>query len=190
VPKRQTILTTAQHLFGRYGLKKVTTDEIARAAHVSKATIYQYYGNKKDILADVVRNEMDELLGAIDAAVAAERTVETKLRAHLLTKIAAVHELINLHHVTNESLAELWDGAKDLRDKFLAEETRVIRDILQGGVDEGRLEIENVQATAHFMSLSLGSLECPWDVDGLNLTVPEQTDIMLDIMLNGLRKRE
>ena len=188
--RRQDILEASQHLFGRHGLRRVTTDDIAREAHVSKATIYKLYRNKQEILEAVVRKEMDELLSRIEAAVAAEDTVEGRLRAHLLTKIGTVHELINLHSVTSESLAEHWEHAAGLRERFVAEETRIIRDILAAGVESGGLVVGDVAVTAHLLAAALRSLESPWDVDGLDLSVEDQADAMLKILLDGLRRRE
>jgi AcrR family transcriptional regulator len=187
--KQTEILDSAQQLFGRHGLKKVTTDDIARAAHVSKSTIYNLYKNKEEILKDVVQREMAELSQKINAAVAAEETVENRLRAHLLTKINTVHDLINLHNVNSESMAEHWVHAHALQDLLLQEESRIIREILQQGVEDGDLDVANVEVTAHFMVVSLQSLEYPWVIEGLNLTIEDQVDQLLGVLLNGLRKR-
>lgn len=187
--KKQQILDAAQQLFGRHGLKKVTTDDIARDARVSKATIYQLYRNKREILSDVVRHEMDVLLARIKTAVAAESTVEGKLRAHLLTKIGAVHQLVNLHKVTSESMAEHWDQAPALRERFVAEETGIVREILAGGVDRGELEISDIALTAQLLAVALKSLEYPWSFPGKKLSVTRQVDHMLNIVLDGLRRR-
>jgi len=183
------ILEAAQGLFGRHGLKKVTTDDIAREAHVSKSTIYKRYGNKHEILQAVVRREMGELMHRITAAVEDEGTVEGKLRAHLLTKIGTVHQLINLHKVTSDSMHEHWEHAQDLREEFRLAESRLIRDILAWGVAEEDLDIPDIDVTARVMAVSLESLEYPWAIADLDLTVTEQVDVMLGIVLNGLRGR-
>ncbi|MCP4573895.1 MAG: TetR/AcrR family transcriptional regulator [bacterium] len=187
--KKQQILDAAQQLFGHHGLKKVTTDDIARAAHVSKATIYNVYRNKQEILLDVVSQEMDELLARIEAAVNEESTVEGKLRAHLLTKIGTVHKLVNLHKVTSESMAEHWDQAPVLRDRFVAEEIRVVREILTDGVAREGLVIADVEITSRLLVVALKSLEYPWALDGTDLSVPDQVGHMLTIVLDGLRRR-
>lgn len=183
------ILASAQKLFSAHGLKKVTTDDIAREAHVSKATIYKLYRNKQEILKDVVRLEMEELLTEIREAVAAQTSVEDRLGAHLQTKIAKVHHLINLHRVTRATMAEYWEEAEVLRKKFMLEESNILQGILDEGRKSGEFEVENVAATALFMVVSLQSLEYPWSVEGLNMTVQDQVDCMLDILLRGLRKR-
>jgi len=188
--KRPEILNAAQELFGRHGLKKVTTDDIARDARVSKATIYKLYPNKQAILKAVVRQEMEELLTKIKAAVAEHDNVEDRMRAHLLTKINTVHQLINLHSVTRESMAEHWGIANGLREQFVREEAAILEDILRRGEEEQDLEVADPRATAHFMVVSLQSLEYPWAVEGLEMTVNDQVELMLQILLNGLRRRE
>ena len=59
---QNSILDAAQSLFAQFGLKKVTTDDIARKAHVSKATIYKFYKNKSEIFDVVVRLEAERLI--------------------------------------------------------------------------------------------------------------------------------
>jgi len=62
-------------LFSQFGVKKVTTDEIARVAGVSKATVYRYYKNKHEIFLDVVKIETNAMLTAIKQAIDGETTV-------------------------------------------------------------------------------------------------------------------
>jgi len=183
------ILCSAQRLFARHGLKKVTTDDIAREAHVSKSTIYARYQNKQDILRAVVQMEMEELWHKIVDAVEEQPTVEAKLRAHLLTKIGSVRELINLHQITSESLAEHWEHAGRLRDEFVVREAAIIGEILATGVRREGLEIADIETTALLMAASLRSLEDPWAMAPLKLSLEEQVDAMLCIILNGLRPR-
>lgn len=47
---REKILTTADSLFVRYGVKSVTMDDIARELSISKKTIYQYFQDKKELV--------------------------------------------------------------------------------------------------------------------------------------------
>ncbi|MDY0094749.1 MAG: TetR/AcrR family transcriptional regulator [Candidatus Vecturithrix sp.] len=44
--KQQHILTTAEELFFRYGIKRVTVEEICQKAGVSKMTFYKYFSDK------------------------------------------------------------------------------------------------------------------------------------------------
>jgi len=58
-PKRSQIIATGKELFWKFGFKRVTIEEIAREAGVSKMTFYKYFPNKME-LAIVVLDEVFE----------------------------------------------------------------------------------------------------------------------------------
>ena len=45
--KRTRIVYAAQSLFIRYGVKRTSIDEVARAADIAKGTLYLYYESKE-----------------------------------------------------------------------------------------------------------------------------------------------
>lgn len=49
-------------LFQRYGFRKTTMDEIARAAGITKPTVYNYFRGKKDIMVALVEWEASRVL--------------------------------------------------------------------------------------------------------------------------------
>ncbi len=49
------ILQAAETLFYRYGLKKVTVEEICREGRVSKMTFYKHFRNKDDLILKMMR---------------------------------------------------------------------------------------------------------------------------------------
>jgi AcrR family transcriptional regulator len=51
--KQQQILETAEDLFFRFGIKRVTVEEICQKANVSKMTFYKYFANKIDLLKHI-----------------------------------------------------------------------------------------------------------------------------------------
>ena len=48
-PKRSQIIITAKNLFWKFGMKRVSVEEICREAGVSKMTFYKYFKNKNDL---------------------------------------------------------------------------------------------------------------------------------------------
>lgn len=63
-PKFQRLLETAKALFFRYGMKRVSVEEICKTAGVSKMTFYKYYRNKTDlakVLIDkIIEDQMEK----------------------------------------------------------------------------------------------------------------------------------
>ncbi|MBP6185723.1 MAG: TetR/AcrR family transcriptional regulator [Saprospiraceae bacterium] len=85
------VLSTAEQLFLRYGLKSVSMDDIANEAGISKKTLYQFVTSKAELVDQIVENHicqetnlMDELTGstenAIDEMLAISATVSETLK--------------------------------------------------------------------------------------------------------------
>ena len=187
--KRQEILDASQALFSKFGLKKVTTDDIARGAGVSKATVYRYFRNKSQIFHEVVDVEADQLLDAIRKAVAKENTVSGQFKAHLLAKMSKVGDLINFYHVTEDPSDGFWPHIAEVRNRFIKLETNLIKEILMRGIDTGEIIVNDVDRMARMMIVSLKSQELEWAVTRQENSLSEYVEMMIDVMLNGIRKR-
>jgi AcrR family transcriptional regulator len=62
---RQLIAQAARRLFGERGFEDVTVAEIARAADVSEATVFNYFPTKEDLFYSGLEAFEEELLSAI-----------------------------------------------------------------------------------------------------------------------------
>ena len=51
---KEKILTRAEALFLRYGIRSITMDDIARELGISKKTLYQFVDNKADLIQQVL----------------------------------------------------------------------------------------------------------------------------------------
>ncbi|WP_234736282.1 TetR/AcrR family transcriptional regulator [Tellurirhabdus bombi] len=56
---KERILTEAEALFWKYGIRSITMDDIARQVNISKKTIYQHFIDKEDIVYQVISNYTD-----------------------------------------------------------------------------------------------------------------------------------
>src|SRR5881398_3152040 len=62
---RQQIAQQARRLFGERGFEAVTVAEVARAADVSEATVFNYFPTKEDLFYSGLESFEEELLAAI-----------------------------------------------------------------------------------------------------------------------------
>ena len=58
--KYQSIIKTSRDLFMRYGIKRVTVEEICETAGVSKMTFYKHFKNKLDLALFILNREVEE----------------------------------------------------------------------------------------------------------------------------------
>jgi AcrR family transcriptional regulator len=78
---RESIAAAAALLFAERGFDAVTVDEVARAANVSRQTIFNYFGSKEEMFFDRDREAGAALVGAVRERAPGRPVVEV-FRAH------------------------------------------------------------------------------------------------------------
>jgi AcrR family transcriptional regulator len=188
--KKTEISRAARVLFAQFGLKKVTTDDIAKRARVSKATVYKYYKNKYHIFDEIVTDEIEGAIGAIDDAVEGKVLLVDKLRAYLNTKMDRVNTFANIYKITQETTPESQDYLEQIQIRFMQEEREIIRKILEAGIMNSELEVDNMDLTSHAIQMVLRFVEDASALPGMNIDKTLLRDQMLEIIINGVRRRE
>ena len=176
-------------LFGQFGLKKITTDDIAREAGISKATIYKYYKNKSEIFDEVVEQEAGQLLLAIKEAVEKAPTVKKKFKAHLFTRMEKIGDYVNFYRVTRESWGDFWPHVAHVRQRFLRGEAEIVKDILKLGIRTGKFKVKDVDLASYIMVVGLASLEYNWVLEDIGISLSGYVDAMLEMITDGIKKR-
>ena len=75
------VVDGALRAIARYGLAKLTVDDVAREAGISRATLYRYFPGRGAVLAAVVRSETERLQRGLDDALADATTLAEALAA-------------------------------------------------------------------------------------------------------------
>jgi AcrR family transcriptional regulator len=126
--KRAAILEAALGLFGQYGYRRTSIDDIAREAEIAKGTVYLSFASKEEIF----RALAESLLQRIDAAVREVRAGSGPIDARLLGVLEAKFGLFfetvhNSAHAAelmdskNRLSAEMFDSADRSYMKMLRE---------------------------------------------------------------------
>jgi AcrR family transcriptional regulator len=87
-----SIQDAAMRVIARKGMAAATMQEIAEEAGVAKGTIYLYFRDRDELVEKTFETAVTRLLERIDAAMAAESTVEQKIRAAMSAKFAFFRE--------------------------------------------------------------------------------------------------
>jgi TetR/AcrR family transcriptional regulator len=126
--KRRAILAQSARLFAQNGYDRASLVMIAQACSMSKALLYHYYHDKADVLFDIIRTHLDDLL---DRTAAAERDVANpreRLTALATALLEAYRDAEAEHQVQLNALHllpparrdELRGMQKALVDRFAA----------------------------------------------------------------------
>ena len=82
--RRALIVTAAAEEFGRRGHRDARMEDIARAAGITKAVLYDHFPSKGALHAEVVARASDELVASVAVAVGDAGDPEVRYRAGIL----------------------------------------------------------------------------------------------------------
>ena len=186
--KRERILQTAQRLFSRFGLRKTTVEEIIRLTKIAKGTFYKYFPDKEALFLEVVEKESASLVTDIREAVSEVTSSLEKMRAYLLTKVRKITKLVNFYQVTRETVDEYWPQIEDIRKKYLAEEQKIVFEILRDGINRDELSVAAPELTANAIVIAVKGLESTWMLEESLMELEEGIDILLNVLFKGILK--
>jgi len=115
--QREAILVAATAAFLRYGFKKTSMDDVARAAGVSRQGLYLYFDTKDLLFREALQHLMSHLISAARAA-AEDRNLS--LRDRLLGAFEAVH-CSAFHNASREDALELLQSAQSAAGALLVQ---------------------------------------------------------------------
>ena len=147
---QEQILQAAGQLFHKYGLHKVTMDDVAKAIGKGRSSLYYYYKSKEEILAAVMCHELDSMLDEVARAVDQVFSVEEKIFAFCVTKLKGAHRWRTLYSTLEtdmdaDTLSAFKTAKKDFRDRFIERQRALVRQILQDGIAQGELREQDEQ---------------------------------------------
>lgn len=190
---KEVIINTAREIFSRFGFKKTTMDEIAKATYKAKSSIYHYFASKEEIFQSVIEKESNTLKEEITKAINQENTPQQKLRAYVLTRMRVLNELVNFYQALKDDYFKHYSYIDKLREKHYNDEIKIIENILWEGNNEGIFSIDNVELTAHAILIALRGFEYPWMIEKKvpyhNTHIETAFDSLLDVLFYGIVKQ-
>ena len=181
--KFDQVLDGARKVFMADGFEGASVDTIARAAGVSKATLYSYFPDKRMLFIEVARRECGR------QAQAAEATIDRSQPPAQVLRQAATHMVGFLlsdfgQRVFRISVAES-DRFPELGREFYetgpAQVREILRDFLQKGIDAGKLRIEDLDlAVDQFPELCKAGLHMPMAIGIREKPTDEEIDRVVE----------
>jgi len=108
--RHRELVTSAAGLFVRYGFRKTSMDDIARAAKMSRQGLYLHFHNKEDAFRAVIEHLAEVTLLALRTALAADgRSLDERLLAGFTSMTEAA-----VGAADPRGMRELFDWAREL----------------------------------------------------------------------------
>jgi AcrR family transcriptional regulator len=162
--KRSQILAGARQVFFDRGFDAASMGDIARAAGVSKGTLYVYFENKEDLFAELVSSECGETAESMFVVDPDEADLEaalTKIGRSFITAILRPSSIALLRTVISIS-GKFPDVGRRFFEAGPCEGISRLSVFLKAKVEQGLLDIEDVdQAASQFLTLCKDGVTIP-----------------------------
>ncbi len=188
---KHKIVGIASSVFSKFGFKKATMEDIAKAAGMGKSSIYYYFKSKEEIFEAVVKKEAATLSVELEKKViSVNDNPKDKIRNYVFIRMKYLKEMVNFYEaLKNDYLANLTFTER-IRKKYDKEEQEIIKKILEEGVNQGIFKLTNTKFAAMALVTFLKGLEKTMIIDEeIDMNILEKNlDDILHIMFYGMIK--
>lgn len=188
--KGEQILNAAKKLFTNYGFKKVSMDEIASEAGVTKKTVYTYFSSKEELLKYCIKEELQNMRKIIE-------NVESKKLNFMETVHQVIYNLLK-YKKNCKFLKMLFKESEILKNEQLKDNLKIvdkeiqnyIRKQLELAIQNDKIEVQNIDITTFLIYKMYIALMIDWNEDYKKLDEKEIADNILHFLVNGLKRKE
>jgi AcrR family transcriptional regulator len=137
--KREAVLAAALELFGRYGYRRTSVDDIAREAGIAKGTVYLHVESKEVLFRSLSQSLLDRVLADAAGAAAGPGSIGDRLTAILAAKFGFFHEILRRSPHANELLDSKGKLCADVFAAGDAAYLQVLAKAIAAGTRRGEL---------------------------------------------------
>ena len=138
------VLQSARNIFTRYGFRKTTMNEIAKATHLAKSSIYHYFRSKEEIFEAIIEKEIMTLMADLHQAVDTVNAPQEKLRAFFKTRLQAMQKATNFYGAILDEYFEHYTYIEGMKKKLDAQEMKYLKGILEEGIKAGEFVVKDI----------------------------------------------
>jgi AcrR family transcriptional regulator len=186
---RKKIIISAGGIFSRYGFKKTTMDEIAKALKMGKSSVYYYFKSKEEIFEAVVLHEANILRNELTTAIKSVDSPVGKMKNYVFVRMKTFEKLSNYYNAIFDKNLDHYEFIEKIRVKYDREELAILRLILYHGAREKVFNVQNSEYTAMAVQTTLKGLEVPLFWKKKEDHIEKRLNAILDVLFNGLVKK-
>ncbi len=185
---RDSIVEAARGRFLRFGPRKTTMDEVARAAGVSRTTLYAHFRNMEDLYGSLLDQDAERFIREAATAVETEASTGSKIRR--------IIEITRSTYAKNHVLRMAFTGDEEMSLSGVAgmysrdQERRIIallQQVLEEGIREGSIRPIDPHRVAYLM-FHLGTVLVEREVsDSADFDFDEILELMDEVFAQGIR---
>lgn len=185
--KENIIVENARKLFNKYGYKRVTMDEIAKAAGVTKKTVYAYFSSKEELLQYFISEEIHNMKKIVEEVE--KEDIQFFEKIHIgIYRLLEYRKKVNL-------ISIISDEYETFKNPIILNNLKQIENMVQNYIKEkliyaeskGFIDVEDIDITTFLIYKMYIALIFEWE--DRNIDDSKLADNIIKILKNGLERR-
>ena len=186
--RREEILKAAQNAFLKYGIEKITLDDIAQECGIKKTALYYYFKSKEEILGEMILMKVNEFEDKLIKAVDKAGNVRGKLRTYMKMKIILMKENLPFMKLFQK------EGLPLKANEFMHEHKKhlmetdfcLVKDIIQQGITNHKVSFKlNDSLVLMILGVTYGTFVGRF-LEDTNWNIDEMIDTSIEVIFNGI----
>ena len=169
---RERLIRASYRLISERGVHRVSLDQIAAAAAVSKGLIIYHYGSRENLILATMEWVLNQVAARIRPAVERGSTAQAKIRAMLdvIFNGADANRRFYLTYIELVEHAARFDRFTRLNEAFGAVVRDVYSDLVKAGSSSGAFAVTDVDEAARVMRAIIDGMFLMWlqEADGVS----------------------
>lgn len=187
--KRDHIVSAARDVFKKFGYKKTTMNDVAKAAGKGKSSIYYYFESKNAIFKNVILSEAIIYRNKVLDSISNTDNPLEKLKSYIMIRLQTDRILSNFHRAINDPYLKHIKFVKKLKDLYDREEFSIFRSILEDGENKAYFEVYNIRHAAVGIVNAMRGIESTLLLNPEDPQLEAKVENILNIVLYGIVKR-
>lgn len=184
--KEEQIILAAKKLLGKYGYKRVSMDEIAREAGVTKKTVYSYFKSKEELLKYFLNEEVQNMKKIVEDTEQEDKSFFENLHETICGIIQYTQEKNFLKIMIEES--------ESFKNPVIIENLKVINNAIQNyikekletAVKDKQIYVENIDVMAFLIYKMYIAMLLEWNSGEEKMDKKLVADSIIHLLKNGL----
>lgn len=188
--KKRLIKSAARDLFFRFGFPKTSMEDIARQSGLAKPTLYYYYTNKQEIFNDIVIDEATCFMDEVEKKLPPDMPADERMSLFLRLLYKGLKKYASEMAKIPELMCEHSPHGKPIVDAINRLLTEKLQPLLVSGREEGIFNFDDESITAATLVVMVDFLNLDWMQRQPEKFRDQVVDRMIDIVINGLKRRD
>lgn len=185
---KDLILDACDRIMARYGFRKMSMDDLAKEAGISKRTIYIYFKNKEDVGLSSIGRVVEQVHEQLEEISREPKGSNERLREMLRERVMGRVMQVSDYY---QSLDELFEAVRPAymarRKQYFDTEVGLIAGILEEGQSAGVFRRTEPRETAANLLLATNAF-LPYSLSVRELGEPAEIAKRLESMIDLLMK--